>query len=85
MPVNAPFEVSSCPATGAAAANLHDSDPLTGGTCRALYIGGAGDVKVTMANGDIVTLVGVAAGVQPFSVKQVWSTGTTATDILALY
>lgn len=85
MAVNAPYEVSSCPATGAAAANLHDSNQLTNGVCRSLYVGVAGDVKVTMANGDTLTLTNVAVGVVPVSVKQVWSTGTTATGIVALY
>ena len=83
--VSAPYEVSTCPATGAAAANLHDSSPLTNGVCRSLYVGVTGDIKVTMANGDAVTLTNVSVGVVPVSVKQVWLTGTTATGIVALY
>jgi hypothetical protein len=51
----------------------------------ALYIGGAGDLKVMTAGGDIVTLVGVLAGMFiPMNVKRVYATGTTATSILAL-
>ena len=83
--VNAPFEVSSCPATGAAATNNHDSNFLTNGTCRSLYVGVTGDIKVTMANGDVATFTNVAVGILPVSVKQVWSTGTTASGLVALY
>lgn len=85
MPVNAPYEVSSCPATGAAAANLSDTVQLTNGTCRSLYVGVTGDIAVIMANGDAVTFTNVAVGVLPVSVKQVKSTATTASGIIALY
>lgn len=85
MPANAPYEVSSCPATGAASVTPHDTNQLAGGTCRALYIGTTGNVKVTMANGNEVTFSSVAVGILPISVKLVWSTGTTASNILALY
>lgn len=52
---------------------------------RSLYVGGAGNVKVTTVGGDTVTFVGVAAGtVLPVLVKRVFSTGTTATSIVGL-
>ena len=73
------------PATGATAANLHASNQLTNGTCRSLYVGVAGDLKVTMANDDVVTFTNVAVGILPVSVKQVFAVGTTATGIVALY
>lgn len=51
-----------------------------------LYIGGDGDVRVTTAGGDTVTFVGLTAGsFVPVQVLRVWVTGTTATDILALW
>ena len=51
-----------------------------------LYVGGAGDVKVTMAGGEDVTFTGLSAGsVYPIRVKRVWSTGTTATNLLVLW
>lgn len=51
-----------------------------------LYIGGDGDLKVTTAGGDTVTFVGLTAGsFVPVQVLRVWVTGTTATDILALW
>ncbi len=51
-----------------------------------LYVGGAGDLKVKTAGGDEVTLVGVTAGsFVPVQVIRVFSTGTTATNIVALW
>lgn len=51
---------------------------------RVLYIGGAGDVRVTSVAGETVTFVG-ASGFLPIMVSRVHATGTTATDILALW
>lgn len=51
-----------------------------------VYVGGGGDVKVTTANGDVVTFTGlVAGGVIPVRVKRVWATGTTATNLVRVY
>lgn len=55
-------------------------------TVRALWIGGAGNLRVTAADdsGDVV-LTGVPAGtLLPIAVKRVWATNTTATGIVAL-
>jgi len=52
---------------------------------RSLYIGGSGNVRVTTVNGHDVTFVGVAAGtILPVSIKRVWTTSTTATNIIGL-
>ena len=52
---------------------------------RALYIGTGGAVKITTKGGDTVTLANVPAGtVLPVRAARVWSTGTTASDIVAL-
>ena len=52
---------------------------------RAIYVGGAGNVKVTTTSDDAVTFSGVPAGtVLPICVKQIWSTGTTATLMVGL-
>lgn len=57
----------------------------TSGALKGLFIGGAGNVKVRMADGVDVTFTGVAAGtLLPIQVVRVWSTGTTATNIVAL-
>lgn len=61
-----------------------DTTVLTG--CRALYIGVAGDVAV-MARGDTTpsTFVAHPAGYMFVQAKQVLATGTTATNIVALF
>jgi len=53
-----------------------------------VYVGGAGNVKVTTANGDIVTFSGLNAGtVLPVQVLRVWTSGsgTTATNLIGIY
>ena len=52
---------------------------------RALYVGGAGDVKVQTRKGTTVTFSAVPGGsILPVGVGQVFATGTTATLILGL-
>lgn len=63
-----------------------DSDFAGSVMARGLYVGGAGNVRVTTVAGDDVLFSGVAAGtVLPVSVKRVWSTNTTATAIIGGY
>jgi len=51
-----------------------------------LYVGNSGDVEAIMESGNTVVFVGVATGAfLPILVKQVVTTNTTATSILALY
>ena len=51
----------------------------------ALYVGGGGALRVLTADGDDVTLSGVPAGfLLPLEVRRVYSTNTTATNIVAL-
>lgn len=53
---------------------------------RGVYVGGAGNIKVTTVGGSTVTFSGVAAGsLLPIRVNRVYSTGTTATLILTIY
>lgn len=54
---------------------------------RALYVGGAGNITVDMADGGpSVLFVGVQAGtVLPIQVTRIYATATTATNIVALY
>lgn len=77
------------PAIKAVAVTKSDSTNLTfgGQLPRALYVGGAGDLAVKVGD-DItaVTLVAVPAGsIVPVCAKNVMSTNTTATNIVALY
>ena len=50
-----------------------------------LYIGVSGDLKVTTAGGDDVTFKNVPVGFFPVQVLKVWSTGTAASEIIALW
>ena len=43
---------------------------------------GAGSCKVTMLNGDVLTMYLPQGLIKPTAVKQVWSTGTGATGIV---
>lgn len=52
---------------------------------RALWVGGAGNLALTFANGSSATLLNVPVGLYPFSVVLVASAGTTATNIVALF
>lgn len=58
--------------------------------CSKIFVGTAGDLKVAFVKDDpdteAVTLKNVAAGtVLEISVKRVFATGTTATNLVALY
>jgi hypothetical protein len=55
-------------------------------TTRAIYVGGAGDIKVTTSGGSIVTFTGVLAGsILPVRAARIWATGTTATNLVGMY
>jgi hypothetical protein len=57
---------------------------IDNGAC--LFIGTGGNVTITTIGGQTVTLTNLADGVfSPIQVKKVFATGTTASDILALY
>jgi hypothetical protein len=72
------------PATGAFAVTPNDSADLPF-AYRGVYVGGSGDLKVTLYDGDTVTFVSLAAGlVHPIRCVRVWSTGTTATSIIGI-
>lgn len=69
---------------GATAITPSDTDNLP--TPSVVYVGGAGTVKVTTAQGDDVTFVGVNSGsVIPVQVLRVWATGLTASSLVRVY
>jgi hypothetical protein len=79
------IEGMTSPANDAAAVTPSDTAPLVY-VSRALYVGGAGNLVVTMQGGGNVTFTGVPAGtVLPIRVTHVLSTSTTATSIVNLY
>lgn len=75
-------------ATNAVAITPSDSADVTTVPSRGIYVGVAGNLRVTladMADGAYVTLSNVPVGIHPLQVKRVWSTGTTATTMHALF
>lgn len=72
------------PGRGASAVTPSDSSELDR-YARRLYIGGTGDVKVDMIDGSTVTFTSVPVGELNISAKRVYSTGTTASGIVAIF
>lgn len=66
--------------------DLTSTDQTLTKQTRKLFIGGAGTLKVTMASGKTLTFTGVLAGSYlDLAVTKVFKTGTTATNIVALF
>ena len=62
------------------------SDSVNLTTAAVIYVGVGGNVKVTTAQGTAITFTGVLAGsVIPVQVMRVWSTGTTATNMVGIF
>ena len=69
---------------GATAITTSDTVNLV--TPSVVYVGSGGSVKVTTAQGDDVTFVGLLSGaIIPVQVIRVWATGTTATSLVRVY
>jgi len=76
---------SSIPALEAEDVTPHDTNNFTK-LARAIYIGGAGNAVVVMENDDPITFNGLLAGtILPVRCKRVNATGTSATNIVALF
>lgn len=53
---------------------------------RGIYVGTSGDVCVMALSGEVVTFKNLAAGmIHPIAAQKIFSTGTTATDIVGIY
>ena len=76
---------ASDPAQAAKLVVPSDTIDLTN-VSRALYIGRTGDVSVVMVSGQSVSFTDVAAGtILPLRVQKVNASGTTASEIVALW
>lgn len=72
------------PAEAGTALAPSDSAALAKAT-RAIYVGGGGNLRVTLVNGDTITLAGVLPGmIYPLRISHVRATGTTATGLVGL-
>ena len=73
----------TAPARGAVAVTPNDSTILT--DVRSIYVGVSGDVSVYMKGETTsVTFLAVPVGILPIQVDRILSTGTDATDMVAL-
>lgn len=77
---------NTAPAMEAAAVTPNNDADLPNGICRALYIGGGGNVVLDTLNNTSITFAGLQAGtILPLNVRRVRAASTTATNIVALY
>lgn len=74
---------ATCPAHGAVA--ITPSDATEFPPTRSIYVGVSGNIAVTMVDGQTVTFLSVPIGIIALQVIKVLATGTTATDMIALY
>lgn len=75
---------NTAPAEGAVLVTPSDSTDLVT-LCRAIYVGGAGNLNIDMADGTTITFSGLSSGqILPVRAKRVRATGTTATNIIAM-
>lgn len=58
---------------------------LPDGVCRGLHVAGGGMLMVADKHGNVVTIASASGQYHPICVAQVYATGTTATQIVALY
>lgn len=72
------------PATNAASLAKNDAADIEFAT-RAIWVGAAGDAKVTMLGGQVVTFKAMNVGYHPLRIVRLWSTGTVAADIVGLW
>ncbi len=88
-----PYQLAAYLAGGAKILTKSDTNDIWGVTysaassrpCDGVYVGGSGDLAVIMANGNQVTFVGAVVGTTlPIRIKQLLSTGTSATLCLGL-
>jgi len=85
--VEIPYRVVDATAPGVDAVAVIPSDTtLLTQIARAFYVGGAGNISILTPGGATVSFVAVPAGViLPVMAQRVNNTGTTATNIVAIF
>lgn len=62
------------------------SDTASMGNCRAIYVGGDGNLALVDNDDNVVVFTGILAGtILPLAAKRVNATNTTATLLVAIY
>lgn len=81
-----PKQTATHTATVCTAVTPNDAVDLTLGTCRAIYVGGAGNISIVDGAGTTVVFSNLTAGsILPVQTARINATATTATLIVALY
>ena len=79
-------QTSTHTATVCLAVTPNDSTDLSLGTCRAIYVGGDGNISLIDGAGSTILFSNVAEGsVLPVQTARIRATDTTATLLVALY
>jgi hypothetical protein len=73
-------------AEGALTVTPNDSTDLSKGYTKGIYIGTSGDLSVILRDGSTAIFKSISAGViHPISATRINATGTTASNIVAVY
>lgn len=72
-------------AFGAVPVDVSAADQALPAGCRGLYIGTTGDVKIDMPNATGIVFPNVPVGILTVQATNIYNSGTTASDIVALY
>jgi hypothetical protein len=70
---------------GAESITPHNTTDFARGVCNGIYVGVSGDVAVVHLDGTVQLYKAAPVGILPAMATRVNSTGTTATNLLALY
>jgi hypothetical protein len=83
----APYTSADATVSARRAAAITTSDTaVSDDPTRGIYVGTGGNVRVDMCSGGTVTFQNVVAGtLLPIQAIRVYATGTTATNLIALY
>lgn len=77
--------VETGPATNAVAITTSDSANFSFSQCRAIYVGVTGDITLDTPFQTSVLFKAVPVGILPVAAVRVRTTGTTASQMVALY
>ncbi len=78
------FQIVNSNAQGAVVITPNDATDIA--VTKGLYLGATGDIHVTLKDGTTVTFTALSGGlIHPIAATRIWLTGTTATNILAVY
>ena len=85
--MTAPYLTADATVSARRAADITPSDTVDlSDPTRGIYVGVSGNIKVTLVSGGTVTFLGAISGsILPVQAIRVYATGTTATNMIALY